>query len=481
MEPCISLPLEKSLLDDVVAQSKDFANVHGIVMRRRETPLSSDVVCFTPHTLVPSPVPKKLFYQSVDVQNDFHLLMHGISRDYQFLKSVLSSSMQHDEFQKKLFDIYEEVYINNIPCQPIMLGMLRCDYMFDCSGGRDISTDKIQLKQVEVNTIASGLAGLGTQCTRLHRFNLENLGKSEIASSLPESKAVGKMAEGFVEAWKLYGNNKAAILFLIEELSWNIMDQRWLEYEIRNLDKSIPIIRRLFKDVVERAKIEDNKLILDNYEIAIVYYRYGYSPEHYPTEKEWEARLMVEKSQTIKCPPISYHLAGSKKIQQELPRAGAVERFQKYFPDGEVTVKRIRNTFAGLYTLDMNDEGSETALKNPNIYVLKPQREGGGNNLFGEDIKTKLEQIGEDKSRAGYILMDKIEPLVVTNYTVQSEKDVEIRKMVSEIGIFGAIISNGENVPFNSTCGHILRTKTVSSNEGSFAGGSAVIDSPFLV
>ncbi|XP_077865863.1 glutathione synthetase-like [Saccoglossus kowalevskii] len=417
MEPCISLPLEKSLLDDVVAQSKDFANVHGIVMRRRETPLSSDVVCFTPHTLVPSPVPKKLFYQSFDVQNDFHLLMHGISRDYQFLKSVLSSSMQHDEFQKKLFDIYEEVYINNIPCQSIMLGMLRCDYMFDCTGGTDISTDKIQLKQVEVNTIASGLAGLGTQCTRLHRFNLENLGKSEIASSLPESKAVGKMAEGFVEAWKLYGNNKAAILFLIEEVSWNIMDQRWLEYEIRNLDKSIPIIRRLFKDVVERAKIEDNKLIM------------------------------------------SYQLATNDCL-------------------ASININGESSFFKS------NDEGSETvqkALKNPNIYVLKPQREGGGNNLFGEDIKTKLEQIGEDKSRAGYILMDKIEPLVVTNYTVQSEKDVEIRKMVSEIGIFGAIISNGENVPFNSTCGHILRTKTVSSNEGSFAGGSAVIDSPFLV
>nr|XP_006811194.1 PREDICTED: glutathione synthetase-like [Saccoglossus kowalevskii] len=410
MEPCISLPLEKSLLDDVVAQSKDFANVHGIVMRRRETPLSSDVVCFTPHTLVPSPVPKKLFYQSFDVQNDFHLLMHGISRDYQFLKSVLSSSMQHDEFQKKLFDIYEEVYINNIPCQSIMLGMLRCDYMFDCTGGTDISTDKIQLKQVEVNTIASGLAGLGTQCTRLHRFNLENLGKSEIASSLPESKAVGKMAEGFVEAWKLYGNNKAAILFLIEEVSWNIMDQRWLEYEIRNLDKSIPIIRRLFKDVVERAKIEDNKLIIFNF--------------------------------------LYNHI-----------------------------INYLCITYTNMFPL----LGYALPVTIATFVLLDGNLSFNGNNLFGEDIKTKLEQIGEDKSRAGYILMDKIEPLVVTNYTVQSEKDVEIRKMVSEIGIFGAIISNGENVPFNSTCGHILRTKTVSSNEGSFAGGSAVIDSPFLV
>jgi hypothetical protein len=42
----------------------------------------------------------------------------------------------------------------------------------------------------------------------------------------------------------------------------------------------------------------------------------------YPTEREWDARLMMERSMAIKCPSIQYHLAGTKKIQQELVRPG---------------------------------------------------------------------------------------------------------------------------------------------------------------
>ena len=49
--------------------------------------------------------------------------------------------------------------------------------------------------------------------------------------------------------------------------------------------------------------------------ISVVYFRSGYEPEAYPTEKEWEMRLMLERSLAIKCPSIHYHLAGAKKVQ----------------------------------------------------------------------------------------------------------------------------------------------------------------------
>ena len=64
--------------------------------------------------------------------------------------------------------------------------------------------------------------------------------------------------------------------------------------------------------------------------------------------EEWDARLLMERSKAIKCPTVSYQLAGSKKVQQELCRDGAVE---KYFTDAE-TVRRIRSTFANQYSLD---------------------------------------------------------------------------------------------------------------------------------
>ncbi|KAF8392492.1 hypothetical protein HHK36_022834 [Tetracentron sinense] len=40
---------------------------------------------------------------------------------------------------------------------------------------------------------------------------------------------------------------------------------------------------------------------------------------------EWRARLLMEQSSPIKCPSISYHLAGTKKIQQELAKPTVLE------------------------------------------------------------------------------------------------------------------------------------------------------------
>lgn len=51
----------------------------------------------------------------------------------------------------------------------------------------------------------------------------------------------------------------------------------------------------------------------------------------------------------------------------------------------------LREFFAGLWSLDPRDVATDSevaaavvdALARPEAYVLKPQREGGGNNLYG--------------------------------------------------------------------------------------------------
>ena len=43
--------------------------------------------------------------------------------------------------------------------------------------------------------------------------------------------------------------------------------------------------------------------------------RCGYHPDQYPSEREWGARLMMERSRAIKSPSIHYHLAGTKKVR----------------------------------------------------------------------------------------------------------------------------------------------------------------------
>ena len=48
----------------------------------------------------------------------------------------------------------------------------------------------------------------------------------------------------------------------------------------------------------------------DGYQVGVFYLRAGYTPDDYPSEKEWNARMMMEKSSAVVCPNIRYHLAG---------------------------------------------------------------------------------------------------------------------------------------------------------------------------
>lgn len=52
----------------------------------------------------------------------------------------------------------------------------------------------------------------------------------------------------------------------------------------------------------------------------------------------------------------------------------------------------------------------QMALENPTRFVLKPQREGGGNNMYGENVKSYLEKIKDSDERSAWILMERINP-----------------------------------------------------------------------
>ncbi len=126
----------------------------------------------------------------------------------------------------------------------------------------------------------------------------------------------------------------------------------------------------------------------DDHEVAVVYFRCGYSPDQYASKDrvEWNARLIIERSQAIKCPNIAYHLAGTKKVQQVLAQPGVLEEL---LGADNPKVAELRECFTGLFSLDLNPEGDRAAamaIQNPEAYVLKPQREGGGNNVYGAEV-----------------------------------------------------------------------------------------------
>lgn len=284
-----------------------------------------------------------------------------------------------------------------------------------------------------------------------------------------------------VEAWKIAANPTAAILFVIEDVTYNICDQRFHEFYIREKYPNIQVVRKTLSKIYAEAKLGPNKeLLLGGITATVVYFRAGYEPGHYHSKNEWDARLLIERSAAIKCPSIHYHLAGTKKVQQALAKPGMLNRFLS----NDDQIKRVKDIFTGLYSFDKDEGGEEAvkmALENPEHFVMKPQREGGGNNIYGADIPGFLKNMTETE-RSAYILMERILPPISRSYMIRpgGPSPPEIVDMVSELGIFGAVIGSKDKIMYNHQVGHMLRTKVSSANEGGVAAGLGALDSVFL-
>ncbi len=64
-----------------------------------------------------------------------------------------------------------------------------------------------------------------------------------IAGSQPKNAPLTCLANGFAEAWRLYGSKRAIVLFLVLEIEINIADQRHLEYAIVDQEPGIDVER----------------------------------------------------------------------------------------------------------------------------------------------------------------------------------------------------------------------------------------------
>ncbi|XP_059485491.1 glutathione synthetase-like isoform X2 [Neocloeon triangulifer] len=474
MTPCLDLPIDQKLLEEVVEKAKDWALMHGACMRSK-TNLNTDILQFAPFVLLPSTFPRKEFEKAVAIQPILNELMHKVAHDYDFLSSSLKSTITVDQFTKKLFEIYETVRSEGI-AQPTSLGLLRSDYLLNCDSGT--------VKQVEINTIASSFGGISTHLGHFHRYVLQELGRMDMIKNLPENKALQGLCGGMLEAWKIYKNNKAVIMFIVEDVTYNICDQRFHEFELRSQNPNVPVIRRNLTQLSQSAKLGSNKeLIVDGLEVAVIYFRAGYEPGHYHTEKEWDARLLMERSLAIKCPSIHYHLAGTKKVQQSLARPGVLEKFLA----GDKT-SAVKEIFTGLYSLDKDEFGEKAiqmAIENPSHFVLKPQREGGGNNVYGENVRSAVLSMKDTEERSAWILMERILPPLQHNYMVRPGDPKNacppISEVVGELGIFGVVIGDENIISTNKQVGHMLRTKLSTADEGGVAAGLGALDSPYLV
>ncbi|KAK9839464.1 hypothetical protein WJX81_003695 [Elliptochloris bilobata] len=426
-----------------------------------------------PLTIAPVPFPREAFQRAKDAATVFNTLIDCVAADDEYLRRTLALAARYDDFTARLLGVFaatQEVREAR-RAQELVLAINRSDYMLDEPSGR--------LLQVEVNTIASSFGCLSTLVSQLHAYLMERAGRpaAELAR-LPPHDARTEIADAIAAAAKEHGTDSDAVLMVVQPGERNAYDQYWVATVLWERHR-VRTLRRTLAEVAEGARLGDGgALAVGGARIAVVYFRAGYSPNDYPTEAEWRARELLERSDAALCPSIAYQLAGAKKVQQDLAVPGVVERFLPSAAEADA----VRACFAGLWGLDDSEapevrEVLARAEASPDDFVLKPQREGGGNNLYGEELAAQLRK---REGLAAYILMQRIRPPANTAAMLRKGQ-LEQVETVSEVGVFGTLVRRGERVLLNREAGHLVRTKAITSNEGGVAAGFAVLDSPFLV
>ncbi|AEO57688.1 hypothetical protein MYCTH_2304142 [Thermothelomyces thermophilus ATCC 42464] len=497
--------------DQLVQTIKDWTIANGLAVR--PPPAFADgefegaLAISAPVTLFPSPFPKACFEEARAIQTKYNELYARISQDEEYLGSLVQEVAGGDDFIANLWKVHlrvkEEGYVQNLS-----LGLFRSDYMVHQDG------DNLQIKQVEFNTIASSFGGLSTQTSLLHK----HLAKTEYPllkepvslppADLPPNPSAEGLAAGLAAAFHAYGKSalghQTCVLFLVQDEERNVFDQRHLEYALRSSGaEPIPVFRLPFSQILTHTTIPPSspgrQLLYHppqnparTFEVAVVYLRAGYGPADYPSQSAWEARYQIERSAAIACPSVLTQLAGMKKVQQVLATPEAVTSgpgaLRRFVPDsdGDATYQALWKTFANIYPLDTSPAGLEarrlaTDPEECKRFVMKPQREGGGNNFYRTAIPRRLSEIPESHW-GSYILMELITPPPLVNTILRNGK-LEHGGVICELGIYGTCLWDQKTgaVLRNEESGYLLRTKGDQSEEGGVAAGYGCMDSCRLV
>lgn len=450
-------------MEEVARTCREWDYAHGLVMNL-ETDTSQRVV-HAPHMVKASPFPRAAFEEAVALAVPFQHLYRAVARDTAFLTAALERSGDSDDFVRRLLALLREAAAAE-GRQSVECAILRSDYMLH---GR-------ALKQIEVNTISASFAGLATRVSRLHqhlsRTEGGGGGNGVVASSLPDNRADEGVSEAMAEAFRAYGSASAAVLFLVQDRERNKYDQLHLQYLLQGRF-GICVIRATLQDMRRASTDANGRLWLGDKELAVVYFRAGYGPGDYPGEEEWATRRRIELSMAVKIPTVAWQLAGTKKVQQLLADPALLRRYAATPEHAE----RVARSFVGLF--ELSEATVARALAEPERFVLKPQREGGGNNWYGDDMVQQLRTLARSTWPA-FILMELIVSEPFPNAVLRDDQ-ITSGECLSELGIYSGLVCKADTVLFDRPLGHLLRTKFTSSRESGVSAGFGALDSPRLV
>ncbi|KAF2458765.1 hypothetical protein BDY21DRAFT_257094, partial [Lineolata rhizophorae] len=433
--------------------------------------------------------------------------------------------------------------------QELSVGIWRSDYMlWQALGGTDAergdetaatARKSLGIKQVEFNTIACSGGAHGNIAADMHHYlDTTGLNPASLAlpgSTLPPNTTIEGIVATLAAAHAAYADQRArpdletCILMLVQPYNYNVCDERPLEHALSQRE-GIPTFRVEFggeflalteeldrnfdsnsaDDDAEEAPppplLFTHPLTRRTYEVSVAYFRAGHEPRDYSETRPHHCTQPSSlRSRAIKCPTLGAHLAGSKRVQAALAAPGALGR---WVSDIE-TRARLEETFVEIWGQekmeevvaatgmgkaegkDAGDGGGDQRRGNGGgegpRYVLKPSREGGGNNVYGDKVPTFLSAVGQEQWKK-YVLMDLIKGpdknvFGTRNMLVLSEQ-VYDGEVASELGVFGGCLwRNGKDVQIvrNEGIGWSFKTKGKHMNEMSVVKGYGCFDCPRLL
>ncbi|KAF8488207.1 glutathione synthase [Russula emetica] len=481
-------------LDQLTILATTYALSHSIlylppITPEKPPPPAPESAILAPISLIPTPIPRRLFSKALTLQHAYNTLYARVALDTSFLDQVMGPGgvADVDDFTSALWTTWKTMRNEGVP-PPLHLGLFRSDYLLH----QPTPDEPISFKQVEFNTISSSFGPLSQQVAGMHRYLIESTGYFGISpllssSNLPSNDTTKGLVEGLAEAHRAYGVPDAHVLFVVQPNERNVFDQRMLEYQLFE-SHGIRVTSRAFAELGTTASISESRALLiapvsPGYkvapiEISVVYYRAGYVPVDYASAADYTTRAVLERSRAVQCPSIALQLAGAKKVQEVLSRPGILERFLAPSEGADA----VRDTWVSMWSLDKDEgKGAEEAVRRAHELVLKPQREGGGNNIYRGNIPPFVAQMSQQE-RVAWVAMELIRPpRGVGAYLVRPGTGRVSARVMNEFGVFGwALFGEGREVR-EEQVGWLVRTKAEDVDEGGVAAGFSVLDSVLLV
>ncbi|CAN8071232.1 unnamed protein product, partial [Agarophyton chilense] len=420
-----------------------------------------------------------------------------------YLRAALAATAAADPFTARLLALLRDeeehndgdVEDHHDRHRRVRLSICRYDYFMHVDAAGCYA-----LRMVELNCIAASYACLGTRVAAMHRFLAEHPAATpaaprrlppyrlprdapDAAVALPDALAAAHAA--FVRESAPPPHAPVVLVMVVQPDERNAADQNQLRHALWHRHR-VEMLRLSLTQLASCAALDERSHLTLRLRarpaplvVSVVYFRAGYAPKDYPSAAEWRAREMLERSTAANCPSVAVQLVGTKKLQQLLDRPDELERFLP-----TAAAADVRATFARQYSLDEREDEVQArravhdAVHNEMHYVLKPQREGGGNNLYASDMKNALLRMSAHE-RSAFVLMDRITPPQFDNVTVR-DGVCTCEQVVSELGVYGVHISVGDDEVHNDLAGTLLRSKPAAKDDGGVSAGVALLDSVLL-